>query len=138
MFLLDTNVISELRRERRGNAHPAVVAWGRSVSSLALYISVITVQELEIGVRLAERRQHPEGKLLRSWLDGQVLPSFAGRTLPVTLDIVLQSAALHVPDPRPVRDTLIASTALVHGLTVVTRNTPDFDKSGVRLLDPWE
>lgn len=138
MFLLDTNVISELRKERRGNAHPGVVKWARSVPSGVLFISVITVQELEIGVRLAERRHQPEGELLRSWLDGQVLPSFDGRILPVTLEVALQSAALHVPDPRPARDTLIAATALIHGLTVVTRNTPDFAPSGVKLLNPWE
>lgn len=138
MYLLDTNVISELRKERSGKAHPGVVQWARSVPSPALYLSVITAQELEIGVQLAQRRHHPESELLRHWLNTQVLPSFQGRILPITLEIALHSAGLHVPDPRPVRDTFIAATAHVHGLTVVTRNIADFAPSGVKVLNPWE
>ena len=138
MFLLDTNVVSELRKVRAGKADARVAAWADSVDAAELYLSVITIQELEIGVRLAERRDPVAGALLRVWLDGHVLPAFAGRVLPVDLAVVRRSAELHVPDPRPVRDGLIAATALVHGMTVVTRNTADFEPTGVVTLDPWQ
>lgn len=137
MFLLDTNVVSELRKVRAGRADPQVARWADSVESAQLYLSVVVVQELEIGVRLLERRDPAQGQLLRRWLDDQVLPAFAERILPVDTAIALRSAALHVPDPRPVRDGLIAATAAVHGMTVVTRNERDFDGTGVEVLNPW-
>jgi toxin FitB len=138
MFLLDTNAVSELRKVRAGKADERVAAWADSVDAADIYLSVITVQELEIGVRLAERRDPAAGALLRAWLDGHVLPAFAGRVLAVDLAVARHSAELHVPDPRPVRDGLIAATALVHGMTVVTRNTADFEPTGVVTLDPWQ
>lgn len=137
MWLLDTNVVSELRRVRLGKADANVAAWADSVQAADLYLSVTTVQELEIGVQLLERRDATQGRVLRSWLDRQVLPAFDGRILPVDSAVALRSAALHVPNPRPVRDGLIAATALLHGLGVVTRNTGDFEPTGVRTLNPW-
>lgn len=137
MFILDTNVISELRKVRSGGADPQVALWADSVDSIDLYLSAITVQELEIGVLLAERRDPRQGAVFRSWLDHRVLPAFAGRILPVDTAVALRSAKLHVPDPRPVRDCLIAASALVHGMTVVTRNTVDFEGTGALLLNPW-
>ncbi len=95
------------------------------------------MQELETGVLLVERRDARQGVVLRAWLDGQVLPAFAGRILPITQAVALRSAALHVPNPCPVRDSLIAATALAHHMTVVTRNTADFEAAGVALIDPW-
>lgn len=138
MFVLDTNVVSELRKIRLGRADKCVAQWADSVDSVDLYLSVITLQELEIGVLLAERRDPPQGAIFRAWLDSRVLPAFAGRILPVDTAVARRSAKLHVPDPRPVRDCLIAATALVHGMTVVTRNVVDFESSGVALLNPWE
>jgi predicted nucleic acid-binding protein len=135
MFLLDTNVISELRKARA--ADPKVVAWANSVEASLLFISAITVLELEQGVLLVERRDAKQGMALRAWLDGQVMPEFASRTLPINADVARRCASLHVPDPRSERDALIAATALVHGLTVFTRNIADFDKTGVRLINPW-
>jgi predicted nucleic acid-binding protein len=102
-----------------------------------LYVSVVTLQELEIGVLLAERRNASQGGVLRTWLNTHVLPAFSDRVLPVDLPVALRSAALHVPNPRPVRDALIAATALVHGLTVVTRDVADFERMGVAILNPW-
>jgi toxin FitB len=137
MYLLDTNVVSELRKVRAGKSDTNVAEWADSIDAAELYLSVITIQELEIGVLLAERKDAAQGAVLRAWLVKQVMPSFAGRILDVTLDVVLRSAALHVPNPRPVRDGLIAATALVHRMTVVTRNEIDFKPTGVLTLHPW-
>jgi len=138
MVLLDTNVVSELRKVRTGKAHPNVAAWSRTVSPSSLFLSVITVHELEVGVGLLERRDPVQGALLRTWLDGHVLPTFAGRCLAVDGLVARASARLHIPDPIPFRDGLIAATALVHGLTVITRNVADFAATGVPLVNPWE
>ena len=137
MFLLDTNVVSELRKVRLGRADAHVARWADSVESTDLYVSAITVQELEMGVLLVERRDAIQGAMFRTWLASHVLPAFAGRILPVDTAVAMLSAKLHVPDPRPARDCLIAATALIHGMTVVTRNPGDFSASGVLLLDPW-
>jgi len=138
MYLLDTNVVSELRKVRAGKADPNVARWADSVDAGELYLSVISIQELEIGVLLVERRDSDQGAMLRTWLNGHVLPAFAGRILPVDTDVALRSARLHIPDPHPVRDGLIAATALVHGMTIVTRNVYDFDRSGGQVLNPWQ
>lgn len=137
MYLLDTNVVSELRKAASGKADANVAAWAGALVPASLYISVVTLEELEIGVRLAERKDPNGGRVLRGWLDGQVGPAFAGRILPIDEAVARTCAALHVPDPRPVRDGYIAATALVHGLTVATRNTTDFAATGAALVDPW-
>lgn len=138
MYLLDTNVVSELRRVRSGRADRNVALWSDAVDAAELFISVITVEELEIGVQLAERRDARKGALLRAWMNHHVLPAFTDRILPVDVAVALRSASLHVPDPRPLRDGLIAATALVHGMSIVTRNVSDFRPMGVTLIDPWE
>ena len=138
MFLLDTNVISELRKVGSGRANASVALWADSVDAADLYISVITVQELEIGVVLALRRDAQQGAVLRNWMDRHVLPAFENRILPVDLAVAQRSAQLNVPDPRPVREGLIAATALVHAMTVVTRNVADFQPCGVSLINPWD
>jgi predicted nucleic acid-binding protein len=120
-----------------GKADRYVAQWADSVDAIHLYLSAITVQELEMGVLLVERRDLVQGAMFRTWLDSHVLPAFAGRILPVDTAVALRSARLHVPDPRPVRDCLVAATALVHGMTVVTRNIADFKAYGVLLLNPW-
>jgi len=137
MYLLDTNVVSELRKVRAGKADVHVALWADKVDATDLYLSVISVQELEIGVLLAERRDSAQGAVLRAWLNGHVLPTFSGRILNVDTAVAQRSARLHVPDPRPVRDGLIAATALVHGMTLVTRNVADFEPTGVKILNPW-
>jgi len=138
MYILDTNVISELRKIRLGRADAQVARWADSVAVSDLYLSAISVQELETGVLLIERRDEAQGAILRGWLENQVLPAFAGRILPVDTAVARRSAMLHVPDPRPVRDALIAATALVHSMNIVTRNIKDFSYAGVRLINPWE
>ncbi len=138
MYLLDTNVVSELRRARSGKADRRVIAWAESVATNSLYLSAITVLELETGVLLVERRDQPQGVMLRAWLDEQVLPAFAERIVAVDAAVAKRCAKLHVPDPRSDRDALIAASALVHGLVVVTRNVADFDPMDVELINPWE
>ena len=137
MYLLDTNVVSELRKIRTNKADLRVARWAEDVETALLYLSVITVMELEIGVVQRERRDPSQGAMLRDWLETQVLPAFDGRILPVDLAIARWCARLHAPDPRPERDALIAATGLSHGLTVVTRNIGDFQTTGVKLLNPW-
>lgn len=137
MFLLDTNVLSELRKAGDWKADPNVIAWLSGVDAASLYISAVTIMELEIGVLRVERRDPIQGARLRTWFDNHVLPEFAERSLPVDTTVALRCARLHVPDPRAERDALIAATALVHGMAVVTRNIADFEATGARLLNPW-
>ncbi len=138
MYLLDTNVISEVRKVKSGRADPNVARWAYEVEPGLTYISSITIQELEHGVLLAERKDPDAGSVLRDWLDNDVLPSFDGRTLPVDVEVALIAAAFHVPDPAPVLDALIAATAKANEMVVVTRNTHDFTRfNPLRVLNPW-
>lgn len=136
MYILDTNVVSELRKGNR--AEGRVVAWVNGLPAGALFISAITVLELEQGILAMERRDVSQGARLREWFEGQVLPTFAYRTLGVDTAVARCCARLHVPDPRSERDALIAATALVHRMTVVTRNEKDFIHTGVQLFNPWQ
>ncbi len=138
MYLLDTNVVSELRKAKSGKIDKNVLAWANSVATSSLFLSVVTIMELETGVLLIERRDPTQGGVLRSWLNAHVLPAFSERILPVDTAVAQCYARLHVPDPRSDRDALIAATALVHGMTVVTRNVDDFMATKVDLLNPWE
>lgn len=138
MFILDTDVVSELRKIKAGKAHRNVAAWNESVALVQTWLSVITVHELELGTLLVERRDQAQGAILRAWLDTRVLPEFEGRILPIDTVVTQRCARLHVPDPRPLRDAFIAATALVHGMTVVTRNVEDFTPMGATILNPWE
>ncbi len=137
MYLLDTNVISELRKVKSGKANKNVETWANSVNVSHLFLSVITILELETGVLLIERKDTVQGAVLRSWLNARVLPAFSDRILVVDTAVAQCCAKLHVPDPRSDRDAIIAATAIVHGMTVVTRNVSDFESSGVKILNPW-
>ncbi len=138
MYLLDTNVISELRKAKSAKADKNVVTWANSVSATRLFLSVITVLELETGVLLVERRDPSQGAMLRSWLNSHVLPAFSDRILVVDTAVAQRCAKLHVPNPRSDRDAIIAATAIIHDMTVVTRNVDDFKPTGVDILNPWE
>jgi predicted nucleic acid-binding protein len=136
MFLLDTNVVSELRRPHR--THPKVAAWADSVAPEDMFLSSVTILELETGALSLARRDSRQGRLIKEWIEDRVLAAFAERILAVDAAVARRCAPLHVPDPRPYRDSLIAATALVHRLTVVTRNRADFEPMAVTLLNPWE
>ena len=138
MYVLDTNVVSEMRKVRVGKADARLTAWTETVDAAELFVSAITILELELGVLSVERRDAAQGALLRSWLEQHVLPEFSARTLPVDTAVALRCARLHVHDRRGERDALIAATALVHGMTVVTRNVADFRPTGVALVNPWD
>jgi hypothetical protein len=138
MYLLDTNVISELRKAGDGKADANVVAWLSSVDAGTFYLSAVTVMEIEFGTLRIERRDPIQGRRLRAWMNNHILPEFADRTLPVDTAVALRCGALHVPDPCSERDAFIAATALVHGMTIVTRNTADFKATAVPMLNPWE
>ena len=137
MFLLDTNVVSELRKVGDGRADERVTAWISGQDAASFYLSVLTLMELEIGILRIERRDAEQGARLRSWMDRHVMPEFLERTLPIDSAVALKCAGLHVPDPRGERDALIAATAIVHGMAVVTGNLSDFETTGVALINPW-
>jgi predicted nucleic acid-binding protein len=136
MFLLDTNVISELRRPEK--ADRSVAAWASSVPAASFFLSVISILEIELGALLVARKDTAQGAILRTWIEDQILLRFDGRILAIDTPVAQHCARLHVPDPRAERDALIAATAMVHGLTVVTRNVADFERIGVSLLNPWD
>lgn len=136
MYLLDTNVLSELRKSE-SKASAAVVNWVGSRRAADLYLSVVTVLEIELGVARLERRDAAQAIRIQSWLADEVLDAFSNRILSVDVAIARRAARLHVPDPRPERAAYIAATAAAHGLTVVTRNVADFENAGVPLINPW-
>lgn len=136
MYILDTNVVSELRKGTK--AHLNVRTWAQSLAAASLYLSAISILELEIGILLLERREQKQGAVLRAWMGKHVLPTFAGRILAIDTAVAQRCAVLHVPNPRSDRDAIIAATALVHGMTVATRNVKHFQPMGVAMVDPWQ
>jgi toxin FitB len=136
MYILDTNVVSELRKLAKADAR--VSAWSNAMPTAQIFLSAITILELEIGALRIARKDHMQATYLRTWIDSQVLGLFDGRILPVDAIVARTCAALHVPDPRPDRDAYIAATAIVHRMTVVTRNVGDFAPMGVKIFNPWE
>jgi toxin FitB len=138
MHLLDTDVVSELRKVKAGRADPNVTVWIGNAISNELYVSAITLHELEHGVLLEERSDPARGSILRRWLDDSVARAFSGRVLPVDERVARRAAAFHVPDAAPFRDALIGATASVHGLVMVTRNERHFERlEGLRVMNPW-
>jgi toxin FitB len=136
MILLDTDVISALRRPER--AHANLRRWAAATTLDDFYLSVVSVMELETGVLRIERRDPLQGAVLRLWFQRQVLVAFQSRILPLDLLAARQCAMLHVPDRRPDRDAMIAATALSQGIPVATRNVADFAPTGVELINPWD
>lgn len=138
MYLLDTDVISELRKAGGGKANPNVVSWLSSHDATSFYISAVTLMELDLGILLVKRRDPTQGARLRTWMDDYIINEFSERILPVDTAVAFRCAGLHVPVPRPERDAFIAASALVHGMSVVTRNVADFEPMGVAVINPWD
>lgn len=138
MFVLDTDIVSELRKVRAGKANQGVADWASGTPSGQLFLSAITVHELAYGVLLAERSDPDQGAVLRRWLDVSVASAFDQRVLAVDETVARRAAALHVPDPASFRDSLIGATALVHQMQIVTRNVKDFARFGdLDVVNPW-
>ncbi len=138
MLLLDTNVVSELRKVASGKADPNVVVWNETVDPAECFISSVVLHELEIGVRLVEHNDAVAGKVLRGWLENIVLTAFSGRILPLDEASAVQAAKWHVPNPKPINDAYIAAVAFTRRMILVTRNVKDFDGMGVMLMNPWD
>lgn len=133
-YLLDTNVLSELRKGQR--AHPSVVRWSGSARLGDQYISVLVIGEISRGIELTRRRDLQQFTVLEKWFEN-VLLDFAGRIVPVDLQVARRWAQLGIPDPVPVIDGFLAATALVHEMTLVTRDRRGVARTGVRILDPF-
>ena len=131
-YLLDTYVLSDARRQ----TFPELNAWLASQVRADLTISIISLLEIERGILQVERRDASAGQHLRAWLEAEIMPAFSGLILPIDVSVARTAAGLHVPDPMPEMDALIAATAIVHDLILVTHNTKDFERTGIRLLDP--
>ncbi len=137
-MILDTNVLSELRKVASGRADAVVAAWAQVQDFNHAYLSAVTVMEIEIGILRLERHDAEQAGLLRAWLHDSVLIEFDDRILPFDRAAALRCAALHVPDPASDRDAMIAATALTHRLPLATRNLADFRGMGVVLTNPWD
>jgi toxin FitB len=137
MFLLDTNVLSETRKLAKGIGSDQVKEWFTAQQSQDLYISVISLFEIERGILLLQRRDKPQAAILQKWFAQKLKPEFKSQTLGIDERIASECAALHVPDPKPYMDALIAATARVHDFTLITRNTKDFEPMGARCINPW-
>lgn len=138
MYLLDTNIISEMRKIPKGSANPTFSAWAKQINPQTAYISAVVLMELERGVLGIERKDAAQGRILRRWLEETVKPVFEGRILPIDGQTAVICAALHIPDKTPENDSWIAASAIQHRLILVTRNTADFKHTGAQLLNPFE
>ena len=137
MYLLDTNVISELRKAGSNKADANVIQWAKDKSTTSLFISTITVLEIDMGVLQIERKDPKQAVIYRTWLNSHVLKAFCDRLLLFDTSVALKCAQLHVPNPTSARDAMIAATSIIHGLTLVTRNEKDFKHMGIDVVNPW-
>jgi len=138
MYIFDTNVISELRKTKSGRANRAVVRWSQSVPADSIFLSAICVYEVKLGIVKLATRNPSEAQRLGDWLLLTIIPSFAGRILPLDENVAILLAGMMAPKTRPYRDAIIAATAQHHGYTVVTRNLRDFEELPVRVINPWD
>ncbi|KMK51578.1 twitching motility protein PilT [[Actinobacillus] muris] len=138
MYLLDTNILSELRKFHNNTIDENVRKWFEQIMPSQTYISVISLMEIQMGISLKKRKDVLQAAHLQQWFNDMLLPLYQTRTLPINAEIALSCAELHIPNRRSLNDTLIATTAIQHKLTLVTRNTKDFQGLKLRLLNPFE
>ena len=138
MYIVDTNVISELRKANSGRADPAVVGWANSVVPTDLFLSAVAIFELEMGILKIAGRNDDHYRRLSAWFSGHIMSTFANRILPIDENVALLFARIMTPRTRPYRDALIAATAQHHGYAVVTRNIRDFIELPMRAINPWD
>ena len=134
MYLLDTDIVFELRNAKAGATDPGLAAWATRAPRASLFISAVTLLELETAVAQTERRDKAAGAALRAWLDGPVIQAFEGRILAVDAAVARGRARVALVDSR---DALLAATALDHGLTLVTRNVAAFKVNRLKVFNPW-
>jgi len=134
MYLLDTDIVFELRNAKAGGTDPGLAAWAAGAPRTSLFISAVTLLELETAAVQVERRDKIAGLALRTWLDNQVAQAFEGRILPVDAAVARGRTRVALTDSR---DALLAATALEHGLTLVTRNVAAFKVNRLKVFNPW-
>ena len=134
-FLLDTNVISELRKKDRANS--GVTSWFSDLDGDTIYLSVLTLGEIRRGIENISRRDADAGANLNQWVS-RIVMGFEGRIIPVDATIADEWGRMNVPDPLPVVDGLLAATAKIRGMTLVTRNISDVSRTGIETLNPFD
>ena len=138
MYLLDTNLISEIRKMPKGKCDQGVEQWVKTTSQNLMFTSAVVLMELERGILAMERKDMAQGTMLRTWFEKDVLPAFQSKILSVNEQTARICAKLHIPDHTPENDAWVAASAIQHNLVLVTRNTDDFARTGVRLLNPFQ
>ena len=138
MYLLNTNIISELKKLDSGKIHPQVQRWAYSINLMQTKISVVSIIEIRTGILSLARKDQAQAASLDNWFTNRLLPAYRTRTLSVDTEVALICAQLHIPAKRPINDTYIAATAIAHNLTPVTRNVRDFQGLPLILENPFE
>ena len=138
MYLLDTNIISELKKLDSGKIHPQVQRWAYSINLMQTKISVVSITEIRTGILSLTRKDQAQAASLDNWFTNRLLPAYRTRTLSVDTEVALICAQLHIPAKRPINDAYIAATAIAHKLKLVTRNIQDFQGMPITLENPFE
>jgi len=138
MYLLNTNIISELKKLDSGKIHPQVQRWAYSINLMQTKISVVSIIEIRTGILSLARKDQAQAASLDNWFTNRLLPAYRTRTLSVDTEVALICAQLHIPAKRPINDAYIAATAIAHNLTLVTCNVRDFQGLPLMLENPFE
>ncbi|CAM3841566.1 type II toxin-antitoxin system VapC family toxin [Avibacterium endocarditidis] len=138
MYFIDTNVLSEIRKIKSGKANQGVIRWLSEINEQQIYTNIVVMMELERGILAKERKDPWQGKILRQWFENTIKIGFANRILHLDAKTAQICATLHIPNHCPKNDAWIAASAIQYGLTLVTRNTADFSRMGIKLFNPFD